>query len=1035
MRRLLMLTAQTVNRLHTNARIARRLVYLCFIVFSGTALFAQQPVTGTVKSGEMPLPDVTVSVEGSNTSVRTGTMGAFSINAPVGATLVFTHIGYTTRRIELTGTDKLEVQLEMSGENMNEVVVVGYNTQKKATLTGSISTVKGSDLVKSPQPNVSNSLSGRMSGVIANNRSGEPGYDGSNITIRGLATTGSNAVLIVVDGIPGQIGGLERLNPNDIENISVLKDASAAIYGSRAANGVILVTTKRGKTGKPAIDYSFDQGFSSPTRLPKMANAATYATIQNEIAYYNNTAGGMNQIYSAEAIQKFSDGSDPLNYPNTDWPSAVLRKTAPQSRHDLSVSGGSDNVRYYLSAGLLNQDGIYKNGVTNYKQYSFRSNIDANVTKRLKVSLGLSGRQENRLFPQSGAGDIFRAIYRAYPTVAAWYPNGLPSTGIENYNAAVMVSDLAGTNSTNTLVFNGILKGSYAIPKIEGLSIDGFFSVDKLGAFNKSFAVPFNLYNYNKNTNAYDKVVLGGVDKQASLAEAQVNQYQYVSNIKLNYVRRFGLHDVNALVGYEQSTYRQDYFWAYRRHFPTTATPELGQGGTADADRNSDGNSYTFTRKSYIGRIAYNYDEKYLLEVQARMDGSSTFPAGRQYGFFPSVSAGWRISRENWFAPVTFINDLKLRASYGSLGNDNVGLFQYFDNYGLNSQYVINGAISPGYDLTLLGNPDITWETARKMDIGLNAVFLKNIYVEVIYFEQKRSDILARRNASVPQVSGINSALIPSANIGKVNSSGIEATVSYSKSLGNGFSYFASANFTYAKSKVIDVDEAAGTPAWQRQTGNPLYTYLLYNTTGIIRTSGDLGKFPTPTTTPKLGDLIYEDYTKDGKITADDQVRTKYGNTPQIMYGVMLGGSYKNLDLSVLFSGQAQVSQYVLPESGTIGNFYSTWADNRWTPANPNGSYPRVDERASASVNGGQYNSTFWLNDASFIRLKNVELGYTINNRLLSAIKISNLRVYASAFNLFTITKVKDYDPEGTSGSGQFYPQQRIINLGVYVRF
>ncbi len=1035
MRRILLSTVTAVRRPHANLWLGKRLVSLCLLLFPVSVLWAQQPVSGVVKAGSTPLANVSVTVEGTKQGAMTNSAGEFTINAPANSTLLFTLVGYAPKRIPVAAGGRIDVQLELSNESLGEVVVVGYNTQKKATLTGSISTVKGADLVKSPQPNLSNSLAGRFSGIISNNRSGEPGYDGSGITIRGIATTGNTDVLIVVDGVPGQVGGLERLNPNDIESISILKDASAAVYGSRAANGVILVTTKRGKTGKPVIDYSFNQGFSSPTRLPKMADAPTYATIQNEIAYYDNTAGGMNQIYSAAEIQKFKDGSDPLNYPNTNWASVVLKSTALQSQHNLSVSGGGENVKYFLSAGMLNQDGLYKNGVTNYKQYSFRSNIDANITDRLKVSLGLSGREEDRLYPQSGAGDIFRSIYRAYPTVAAQYPNGLYSTGIENYNPAVMASSLPGTNSNPTGIFNGILKGSYAIPKVNGLALEGFFSVDKSYGFDKSFATPYNLYSYDKTSGNYNKVTLGGVDQQATLSESQTNKTQFVSNIRLSYIRRFGEHDVNAFVGYEQSNYHQDYFYAYRKHFPTATTPELGQGGTADADKISDGNSYTFTRKSYLGRVAYNYMEKYLLEVQARVDGSSTFPSGKQYGFFPSASVGWRVSKENWFAPVSFINDLKIRASYGTLGNDNVGLFQYFDNYSLNSQYVINGVVVPGYDLSLLGNPQITWETARKMDIGLNAVVLHNFNVELIYFQQKRSDILAARNASVPQLSGINSAIIPSANIGKINSTGVEATLGYDKTLKNGFNYHISGNFTYAKSKIINIDEASGTPAWQSQTGRPLNTYLLYNAIGIMRTAGDVAKYPHPTTTAMPGDLIYQDYTNDGKITADDQVRTKYGNIPQITYGVVLGAGYKNIDLSVLFAGQAEVSQYVLPEAGTVGNFYSSWSDNRWSPANTNGKYPRVDDRASSSVNGGQYNSTFWLNNASFLRLKNIELGYTVKSPVLSKMKISSLRFYASAFNVFTITKVKDYDPEGSSGSGQFYPQQRIVNLGANLRF
>lgn len=1016
---------------------AVRLLFLMAFTFTTTVIFAQNSYQGKVTNsrGEA-LQGVTVSNLDKNSASVSDEDGQFTIVAEKGNRLKFTSIGYSSQ--EVTAGDDRTINIILADDmskSMEEVVVVGYGTQKRATLTGSISTVNGGDIQKSPQPDMSNSFAGRVSGIIANNRSGEPGYDGSGILIRGLATTGSNDVLVVVDGVPGQIGGLARLNPGDIESISVLKDASAAVYGSRAANGVILITTKKGQTGKPAISYNFNQGFTSPTRLPKMADAFTYATIQNEISYYNNSAGGMNQIYSDEQLQKFKDGSDPLNYPNTNWPDEVLKKTALQNKHNISVNGGSENVRYFVSAEALGQDGLYKKGVTKYNQYSFRSNIDANINKRLKVGLLLSGRQEDRIFPQSGAGDIFRFIYRAYPTVAAYYPNGLPTTGIENGNPVVMVSDIPGTNYNPTLVFNGILKGSYAIPGVDGLSLEGFFSVDKSAGFDKSFAKPYNLYHYDAPTGNYDPVIIGGVDQQATLYQSQTNQFQNVSNIKLNFERRFNQHNVSAFVAYEQSNYHSDNFSAYRKHFPTFTTPELSQGGTADADRTNDGGSYTYTRKSYLGRVAYNYSEKYIAEVQARYDGSSTFAPGHQYGFFPAVSAAWRISKEDWFNSTSVINDLKVRASYGVLGNDNVGLFQYFNNYALNSQYVINGVVHPGYDLTLLANPLITWERAKKLDIGLNAVFLNDFSLELIYFQQKRSDILARRNASIPQLSGINSAIIPSENIGKVNNDGIEATLSYNKSLNKDASIFLSGNITYAKSKIVDIDEAPGTPEWQKQTGRPLNTYLLYTSTGIMREAGDFTKYPHPTSTPRLGDLIYDDYTDDGKITADDMVRTKYGNIPEITYGFTVNGNYKKLDVSILFAGQAHVSQYVLPESGTVGNFYSSWADNRWSPSNPNGSYPRVDERASNSVNGGAYSSTFWLNNASFLRLKNAEVGYTINNEFLDKIKVANLRVYASGFNLFTITKVKDYDPEGSSGSGQFYPQQRILNLGLNIRF
>ncbi|MGN8039417.1 SusC/RagA family TonB-linked outer membrane protein [Chitinophaga sp. 22321] len=1014
--------------------------FLLLLLFAGSAQAQQTVVTGKVTGDGEAVPGVTIRVKNKTAGTLTDGEGKFSITASIGDTLIFNHLSYNMLTIPVKNGSPLTISLESLSKTVNEVVVVGYGTQKKATLTGSISLVKGADIVQSPQPNVSNALTGRFSGIIANNRSGEPGYDGSRITIRGLATTGNNDVLIVVDGVPGQIGGLERLDPNDIESISVLKDASAAVYGSRAANGVMLITTKRGKTGKPIINYSFNQGFSSPTRLPKMADAATYAQIRNEIQYYTNKAGGMNQFYTEEQLQKFRDGSDPVNYPNTNWRKATLKNMATQNQHSLSVNGGGENVRYYVSLGMLGQNGLYKNGVTKYNQYNFRSNIDADITKRLKVSLYVSGREEDRLFPTTGAGDIFRSIYRAYPTVLDRYPNGLPTTGIENNNPVMQVTDAGGTNRNPTQVFNGILKGSYAIPGVEGLSLDGYLSADKSWTFGKSFSTPYKEYTFNKTTQAYDKTVVGGSNGKASLLEQHQNMSLITSNIKLNYARRFGQHNVSAFVGYEQSKTARDSLSATRLNFPTPQTPELSQGGSAATDKNNSGTSYSFTRKSYFGRIAYDYMEKYLLEVQARVDGSSTFPKGEQYGFFPSVSAGWRISKEDWFAPVKFINDLKLRGSYGTLGNDNVGLFQYFDNYSFLNQYVLGGQIQPGLDLTKLANPHITWEIAKKMDLGLNAVFLEHFSLEFIYFQQKRSKILTQRNASLPQTSGIvnpfdkNNPLVPAENIGKVNSNGIEATLGYDNTTNGGFHYNISGNITYAKNKIIFMDEAAGALPYQRETGGPMNTELLYNVIGIFRTADDL-KNHVHLPNAQLGDLIYQDYNNDQKIDANDAVRSKYGNIPEITYGIILGGDYKGFDLSVLLAGQSHVSQYVLPESGTIGNFYSSWADNRWSPSNTGGSYPRVDERASSSINGGLYKNNFWLNDASFLRLKNISLGYTIPATLLSRAKIGGLRVYVNAFNLFTITKVKDYDPEGFSNSGQFYPQQRIVNVGVNVKF
>ena len=1018
-----------------------------FAQFPGSLLAQQTLVHGRIFSGGTPLSGVTISVKGTSVATMSDTTGYFSLQAPLNGTLILSHVNYGNLEVPIKGRKAIDLSMEPIDKSLGEIVVVGYGTQKKATLTGSVSVVQGAELVKSPQPDLSNSFAGRFSGLIANNTSGEPGYDGSSILIRGLATTGSNNVLVVVDGVPGQIGGLERLDPNDIESISVLKDGSAAVYGSRAANGVILITTKRGKTGKPMVSYSFNQGFNSPTRLPKLADAATYAQIVNDISYYDAPTGGTNQVYSSAQIQKFKDGSDLVNYPNTNWEKLTLKNVALQNRNSLTVSGGSEDVKYFASLGTIYQDGLYKNGATNYHQYNFRSNLDANVTKRFKIGLYLSGREEDRQYPTTSADNIFRSIYRSYPTSAGFYPNGLPTAGIDQVNPALVGTSIGGTNVSPTLTFNGILRASYDIPGINGLSIDGFYSVDKSGGFSKIFYTPYSVYTYNSTSETYTPSIEGGgPNGLASLYESQLNQALTTSNIKLNYVKQFGKHNVNAFVAYEQSKTTYDFFWAQKNDFPTATTTELSEGGTAASDATNGGSSsdnngnFDYNRRSVISRLAYNYEEKYLLEGQFRADGSSLFAPGHQWGYFPSISAGYRISKENWFAEhVNFINDLKIRASYGVLGDDIIGPFQYFDNFSFNNVTVLdNGsgpALQPGIDLTKLANPNITWETAKKTDIGINAVFLKNFTLEAIYFKQIRSNILGYKNASVPATSGIvnpyGGDLVPAENIDKVNNDGFEGTLGYNHR--GKFSWGVSGNFTYAKNKIVYVDEAPGILPYQAETGGPLNNYLLYKATGIFRTETQLNSTPH-VPGAQLGDLIYQDYNHDGQITAADQIRTKYGNIPQIVYGFNVNAGYKDFDLSVLFAGQAEVSQYVLPESGTIGNYYRSWSDNAWSPTNPNGSYPRVSDRASDAISGGEYPSTFWLNNAAFLRLKNVQLGYTLSPRVVSRLHIQGLRVYASAFNLFTLTKVKDYDPEGTSGTGQFYPEQKIINIGVTVK-
>ncbi|RED97011.1 SusC/RagA family TonB-linked outer membrane protein [Marinoscillum furvescens] len=1012
-------------------------------VWSSTVDEEQLTVSGTVKdeSGEA-LPGATIVEKSTMNGTVTDLDGRFKLSVEEDAILIVSFVGYETMEIDVSGRSVIEITLRPDFESLDEVVVVGYGTQKKETLTGSVSSVQGEEFVKSPQPNLSGAFAGRVPGVIALNRSGEPGEDNTTLRIRGISTPGNNDPLVVIDGVANRLGGLNRLDPNDIASISVLKDASAAIYGSQAANGVILVTTKRGEQGKPTFSFSHNQGFVQPTVLPEMADAPTYARIINEINYYRNPDGGMNQIYSEEEIGLFQNGSDPNNYPNSDWVSATIRDWSSQDQQSLSVSGGGEQVSYFASLGRINQESIYENGITKYQQYSLRTNLDMQVNDQLNIGVDITARQENRLYPTRGAGDIFRAIYRTYPTIPITYSNGLPSAGVEDaQNPLVMVTDAPGTDRHPATVLNTMLKFDYTLPFLEEVSIKGFYAHDRSFRSRKLFATPYTVYRINNSTDpvSYDRVVGGPGSRTPELTQRQQNQMLQTFNLSVNFEKDLGKSYIKGFVAYEQQEDNWNEFQAFRAGFLSDQIPELSQGGSEPTQSTNSGYSTRFTRRNYFGRFAYDYDQKYLLEVQARYDGSSIFKEGNQYGFFPSVSAGWRISEESWFS-VGAINNLKLRGSYGLLGNDRVDAFQYLNSYNLRQMDYVSSNLQPLPIFTIhqLANPEITWETAKKLDVGLELTLFENIKLELDYFNERREDLLTARQGSLPQVTGIVNergvaSMIPQENIGEVENKGFEAILNFQENFGE-VQFFASANATYSQNRVVFLDDAAGIPDYQLRKGKVLGSYLVYDAIGIFKNAEDLDNNVT-LPGQQLGDLIYRDVDGDGEITELDRVRLDKSNVPQLVYGASFGAGFKGFDLSVLLQGQAKVVQHVMPESGEVGNFFSTWADNRWSPTNPGGTYPRVDVRTSSSINGGLFYNDFWLQNTAFLRIKNVELGYTLPEGLLEKIGLQSARVYMSGFNLATFTAATDIDPEGDSGNGQFYPQQKIVNLGVNIKF
>jgi TonB-linked SusC/RagA family outer membrane protein len=1027
-----------------------------------TAAFAQNRVSGRVTDDQgSPLAGVSVVVKNTTAGATSNAEGNYTVNVPdntANPTLIFSYIGFLTQELPLNGRTRLDLSLVADTKSLNEVVVVGYGVQRKETVTGSVVSVKGKDLVKSPAVNLSNSIAGRLPGVVAVNRSGEPGYDGSAIRIRGSNTLNNNDALIVIDGIPARAGGFDRLNPADIESISVLKDASAAIYGSRAANGVILITTKRGKSGKPELSYSFNQGWAQPTVIPKLANAAQYVEMLNELdvyqlpvsewkaatnAYaatgtYTRPDGQVRKApYSPEDIRLFNDGSDPWGHPNTDWYAATLKEWSPQSRHNLQLTGGSENLKYLASLGYQNQDGYYKNSATGYKQYDMRVNLDANINKNIHVAVGLLGREEFRFFPTRPASAIFRMQMRGKPQQPAFWPDGRPGPDIENgENPVVITTDLSGYDQDKRDYFQTNGQIDIKIPGVEGLKFTGTAAIDKLLQTNKRWEIPWTLYERGTGFEA-DGVTPKLVPSRRGPAEPRLTQgYNDQLNILLGgiftYERKFGDHGLTTLAGVNRETIKGNNFNAFRRYFISTAIDQLFAGG--DLEKNNNGGAFERARINYFGRVAYNFKEKYLAEFLWRYDGSDIFPEKTRYGFFPGFLGGWVISEENfWKNSVPAVNYLKLRGSWGQLGNDQIATYQYLSTYGFRS-YIIGNAETKTLYETRIPNENITWEVATNANIGLEGqLFNGKINFEFDYFSNLRTDILWTRNASVPQSTGLS---LPAQNIGKVRNRGFDFTVGHNGQVGD-FRYTVSVNGGYAQNRVLFWDEAPGAPEWQRTTGRPMYTYMTYLYDGVFKDQAEIDANPINykaiVNQLRPGDMKYKDYNGDGKITPDDQVRNNNTNIPLFQGGLNLTASYKNFDLTILFQGAAGAKQYVsLGESGNIGNFLLDVYQNRWTVNNPSSVHPRIANRSDQYYSGG---NDYWLRSSDYIRLKNFEVGYSLPVTLTQKVGVSNLRVYINGLNLFTIDKLKVYDPESSNALGQYYPQARIINTGLTLTF
>ncbi|MBV8253967.1 MAG: TonB-dependent receptor [Chitinophaga sp.] len=986
-----------------------------------------------------PLIGVTVQVKGQTAGTVTKDNGEFQISAPDNASgiLVFSFLGMEKQEVLLGKSLFVTVVMKRLVSQQQEVVVVGYGTQKKATLTGSVALLKGEEMAKVPSANVTNAFAGHVPGVIANNRSGRPGDDNSSLYIRGFNSfSGGVDPLILIDGIPDR--NIDRLNPNDIESVTVLKDASAAIYGVRSANGAILVTTKRGKAGKPQISYEGSYDLQQLTRMDHRVNSWQYMTYYNEL----NSNLGSTLPYTQADIDKYKAGNDP-NYTSTDWQKAVFRKNAPATNHSLSVRGGSEAVKFFISGQYLSQQSNWANSDENFKNYNLRSNIDANVSKNLKLTFDMAARKEERQYPAISPNSILHETVSMYPFIPVHWTNGLPSAGIANgRNPYLMTSSQTGYDNVTDLFVQPKVGFDWQLPSIlKGLSVSGYMAFDYRLRSEKIFTRPWDAYSFSLATNTYN-------NQRSSTAILSLTQDERVYNentyfYKVAFDRTFGKHTFNAFLGYEQTTSNFRRTTAFRKNLVSDQLDQLFTGSAVD--QSATGSATQDGRESYLGRLSYSYADKYLAEVVGRYNGSFNFPKGKQWGMFPSVSLGWRISEENFFKDnIHFVDNLKLRASWGIMGSDAVAKYLYLARYSLVSNMSSDYWGSPKEYYTFFGpnyseatalylasvpNINITWEKQDTRNFGLDAVLLNNkLSVTVDYFRNLRKDILAPRNASVPYYSGMT---LPDENIGRTLNRGVDFIVNYNSSVGE-VKYNVGFNFTYAKSKVIFKDEAPNIPDYQKTTGLPIGSWLVYQTKGIYRTKEEVANSPHMAGAAP-GDLWIVDKNGDGNITSDDQVRIPESAFPQIVGGVTMGASYKGLSLDLVWAGQTMAKQLILPQmQGSVVAPPQWLYDNRWTPNNPDAAYPRAfnskDPRNSVYAD-------FWLMDASFIRLKSAQLSYMIPKSVYSRIGIENIRVFVSGFNLFSIDHMRKFnrDPETNNITGINYPQTRTYRAGISI--
>lgn len=985
-------------------------------------------IIGKVTDSEgKELSGVSVTVKSTGKGTSTDAKGEFTIDANQGDTLEFSIIGYKSLSVTVGSSIAMAVKLELDVTGLADVVVVGYGKQKKVSVVGSIATVQTKELKQSPSANLSNALVGRLPGLIAQQGSGEPGFDESTLYIRGVNSfSGSNSPLILVDGIQRSFSNLDA---NEVESVSILKDASAtAVYGVAGANGVILVTTKRGKEGAAQVSFSAETSVQTPTRLPKFLDSYNYATLLNEA--YQNEGQSPNYIFSQDDIQKYQDGSDPYGHPNTDFLAQLLRKYSGKTTYNLNISGGNKVTKYFINAGYLDQGGVYKDfdnddydANARYKRYNFRSNIDVNLTKDMTVELDLAGRIEHRHFPGTSAATIFGSIYRHPPTSYPLFtPDGkFGGSSAFSDNPAGLISRTGYTDG-----YTSAIQGTFRLSRklnwiTPGLSANISFAFDNSSIFNRGRTQNFAVYIYNPTTAAFDKKSGTNDTPLGDATENTRDTYnQSVLEASVNYQTNFREHDFTGMILYTQ-----------RIRNIQRGSPALGGQETYGKP---------FVNQGIVGRITWYWHDKYFAEFNGRYDGSENFAKGKQFGFFPSLALGWVISKESFFDNLSsVVSFLKVRGSYGLVGNDGLSgrrfLFQSIYT-SVNDVYVVgdNPASVDGLAENAIGNPDVTWENARIANIGFESRFFNNkLTFNFDLFRQQRKDLLITRGT----VPGIVGAALPAVNLGKTDNKGFEVELEYRDRAGK-LGYFVKGNTSFARNKIIYMDEAEPKYEYLRRTGQRINQPFGLVFDGFYADEADIAKSPVSKFGAVIpGDIKYKDINGDAVVDAFDEVPIGHPTIPEWIFGLSAGVNFKGLDLSILFQGSRNSTIYLQQEAAweffNAGKVLEAHL-GRWTPGTAStATYPVL--HTTENTNNHTQSSDFWQKSGNYIRLKNAEIGYTLPKSWVSKIKIQSARFYFNGLNLVTWDKIKTFDPEVPSGRGWAYPQQKIFNAGINIVF